>query len=140
MRFSRVFRAGSLTLALAVSLLATACATDDTMGGGSLSGSSAGQSEDGARDLLGEALEGKEGKDERILDTSDDDVITVIEQTLSIQNAKARWDGSDLHVDLDGSVEDITASSPCLALGAFLKDGEDAILSYRDGEVRCSER
>ncbi|MDO5676177.1 MAG: hypothetical protein Q4G35_01580 [Propionibacteriaceae bacterium] len=140
MRSSRAFRAGSFTLALALSLLATACAADDKTDGASPSSSSADQSEDDARDLLGDALEDQEGKDERVLSTSDDDVIIVVEQTLSSQNAKARWGGSDLYVDLDGSAEDVTASSPCLALEAFLKDGEDAILSYGDGEIRCSER
>lgn len=137
---SRGFRAGMLSLTVALSLLVTACGASDPAGDDPPSTSAAGHAEEGARELLGEALEGQEGKDERILDTSDEEVLIVVEQTLSSQNASARWNGSDLHVALDGSVDDVTAASPCLALEAFLQDGEDAVLSYSDGEIRCSER
>jgi len=67
-------------------------------------------------------------------------VLTTVEQTLSSQNASAEWDGATLRVRLDGSADDVTASMPCLMLEAFLTDGEEAVLSYSDGDVRCADR
>lgn len=137
MRSSRKLGLGSVSVMLALPLVLTACS------GGEETGSSPDaaneQAPEEVLEVLDEALAGPDGKDERVFDTSDDDVLVVVEQTLESQNATADWNGSDLVVAVDGSVEDLTATSPCLMLEALLKDGEDAILQYSDGELRCSE-
>lgn len=139
MRLSRKLGAGSISIMLAFPLLLTACSGGDGQETGSSTNDANEQAPEEVMEVLDEALAGPDGKDERVFGTSDDDVLTVVEQTLESQNATADWNGSDLVVALDGSVEDLTATSPCLMLEAFLKDGEDAVLHYSDGEVRCSE-
>lgn len=136
MRSAIAFRIGAVAALLVLTSSITACASETTPP--AASGAEEAPAE--ALELLQEALDGPDGKEERVFDTSDDNVITVVEETLASQNAKAEWDGATLRVRVDGSADDVTASSPCLMLQAFLKDGEQAILDYSDGEVRCISR
>lgn len=140
MRSSRKLGLGSVAAMLALPLFLTACSGGDGEDTSSSTHDANEQAPEEVLEVLDEALAGQDGKDERVFDTSDDDVLTVVEQTLESQNATADWNGSDLVVALDGSIEDLTATSPCLMLEAFLKDGEDAVLHYSDGELRCGER
>lgn len=139
MRSSRKLGMGSVSVMLALPLLLTGCSAGEDQAAGGSTNDPTEHAPEEVLEVLDEALAGPDGKDERVFDTSEDDVLVVVEQTLESQNATAEWNGSDLVVALDGSVEDLTATSPCLMLEAFLKDGEDAILDYSDGQLRCSE-
>lgn len=141
MRSATILRIGSLAAAASLVFFTTACASDNTSSsaGASAAADAANDAAQEAADVIADAVAGTEDGD-RVFGTTDDNVIVVIEQTLSSQNAKAEWAGSDMRVALDGSVDDITAQSPCLAIEALLTTGEDAVLVYSDGELRCSER
>lgn len=139
MSLSLAFRTASVTAALGLSLLTAGCASDSGSDEISSTNSPTRDASESAQEFLEDALD-DQGEDGRILDTSDEDVLTVVEQTLSSQNAKAAWDGNELRVEVDGSVDDPTAATPCLMLEAFLADGQEAVLVYGDGGIRCSER
>lgn len=80
------------------------------------------------------------GDDGRAFDSTDDAVITAIESALADKNPKARWEGSRLVVELDGSVDDPTAPLGCTAAKALISDSEQATLSYADGDIPCEDR
>lgn len=140
MRPSPALRVAAASAVFALAAFLTACGDDTAIPADPDAQVSSETADGDALELIQEALDGPEGKDERILGTTDDDVLTTVEQTLSSQNASAEWDGATLRVRLDGSADDVTASMPCLMLEAFLTDGEEAVLSYSDGDVRCADR
>lgn len=140
MRPSPALRVAAASAVFALAAFLTACGDDTAVPTDTDAQVSLETAEGDALELIQEALDGPDGKDERILGTTDDDVLTTVEQTLNSQNASAEWDGTTLLVHVDGSVDDVTASMPCLMLEAFLTDGEEAVLRYSDGDVRCADR
>lgn len=54
------------------------------------------------------------------------------------ENAR-QWEEIELRIEIDGYVDDPTATIACLVLEASLTDGEEALLAYGDAVIRCSE-
>ena len=141
MRRSTRIRTRSTALILALAFATTACGSDSgTAPDPGQSGSEAAPEE--VLDVLEDALAGPdaEGNDGRAFDSTDDAVIYAVERTFQSKNAKAEWAGSTLRVGMDGSVDEPTASIPCLALEALLADGEDAVIVFSDGDLICADR
>lgn len=137
--------AAALTLALSVAGCAgdagpdiSVPPADNGVSAGDGSGDES-DSEQRAAEVISEALDGPDGKDERAFGASRDMVVTAVESTFKSNNAKAEWSDSTLRVAMDGSIEAPTSASPCLALEALLTDGEEAVIDYDDGEFRCAD-
>lgn len=81
-----------------------------------------------------------DGNEGRAFDSTDDAVITAIEAALSGQNATARWEGSTIVIEVDGSIDDPTAGLHCSAAHAVIADDEKAVMAYADGDFDCEER
>lgn len=143
MKLTTGMRALSIAAAFSLVLAATGCASGEEPGAAApttpAQEATGGQGVDEAIDALNDALDGPSG-DERVFDTADDTVLIVVETVLASDNAKARWDGSTLRVALDSSMADVIASTPCLALESLLKEGEDAVIEYQDGDYACADR
>lgn len=138
---AKVIRAGGAALVLALALAVTGCGSDNSADSAPPANAPADQQDgDAAKKIIIEGAKGPDGKEERVFGIDEDQVVETVEQTLQSQNAKASWDGTTMRVELDGSTEDITAGIPCSAVEALLKDGEEAVLVYGDGEVRCADR
>lgn len=61
----------------------------------------------------------------------------VFESTFSSDNAKARWDGDTMIIELDGDVESTTAYINCSAVSSFLLEGDSLEFHYPNGVFEC---
>lgn len=67
-------------------------------------------------------------------------IIPGIEGAFRSRNAKARWEGSVLHVKMDAKPDDIRPGwTECRVLSHFLKDGQTAVLEFPSGPLQCTE-
>lgn len=145
MRTSSRFRAVGIVAVLVLTAVPAACSSEDPAvsaeaGTPAQQGAPAQQDgEAGAREAVGEALEGPDGADGRAFDVDRDQAREVIETTFASQDAKATWDGTTLRVELDGEAGTPVAHLPCRAVEAVLEEGEEAVLVYPDGELRCAD-
>lgn len=121
---------------LALALCVTGCAAEQAPPSGGISN----EAPEDVLEVLQEAIAGPEGKDDRAFGTSDDAVLQVVEKTFKSSSARAEWSGSTLRVSMDGSAQSPGRTIPCLALEALLTDGEEAVIVYDDGEVKCADR
>lgn len=144
-RMVSVIAAAGLALAL------TACDDDadadagDSQGSGATSSPSSGSGATSAAPTTDAAAdpapaESDAGDDGRAFDSTDDAVIIAVEKALSGQNAQARWEGSTLVVELDGSIDDVTAGLHCLTPNSLIAADETAVFAYPDGDFDCEER
>lgn len=61
----------------------------------------------------------------------------VFETTFSSDNAKARWDGDTMIIEMDGDVESTTAHINCSAVSSFLLEGDTLEFRYPNGVFEC---
>lgn len=67
-------------------------------------------------------------------------IIPGVESAFSDRKAKARWQGSVLHVKMEGDASKPMAGwSECRVLGHLLKEGETAVLEFPNGTLQCTE-
>lgn len=61
----------------------------------------------------------------------------VFESTFSSDNAKARWDGDTMIIELEGDAESTKAVINCSAVSSFLLEGDSLEFHYPNGVVEC---
>ena len=63
----------------------------------------------------------------------------IIEPIEAIGGTKVKIESDTVRANFEGSVDDVTATTPCLAVESVIGE-KAAILIYEDGEVICAER
>lgn len=67
-------------------------------------------------------------------------IIPGIEGAFRRRNAKARWQGTTLHVAMDGDATPAMAGwSDCRVISHLLKDGQTSVLEFPNGTLQCTE-
>lgn len=70
-----------------------------------------------------------------------DPTLAGIESAFARRNARARWEGSVLHVRMDaaGNDEIRPGWKECRVLSHLLEDGQSAVLELPDGPLQCEQ-